>query len=222
MATLSLGRSRWDIPQQSRRGSKSRSYTSRARSLSVTLFPYLPREEIKSRSVQTRIRRRSLPHQRAMAICDSTVCLRGMLPLTTNKHQAHHHIQHCHYKIFFCHCLADHPESIDLAHRSNATYAMYFNRILALAAAIAASAPAFATFYENLGPSARAIPGKFIVKLENDVSQATFKEVESLFDDVDYAYNLTSFKGFAGRLSDTAFKSLETHPGVCPLAMCFH
>lgn len=99
---------------------------------------------------------------------------------------------------------------------------MYLNRLLALAAAIVAPVSALAPLYENLGPSARAIPGKFIVKLENDVSQATFKEIESLFDDIDYAYNLTSFKGFAGRLSDTAFRSLETHPGVCPLAMCFH
>lgn len=98
---------------------------------------------------------------------------------------------------------------------------MYLNRLLALAAAIVAPVSALAPLYENLGPSARPIPGKFIVKLENDVSQATFKEVESLIDDVDYVYNLTSFKGFAGKLNDTAIESLRAHLGVCPLVLYF-
>lgn len=99
---------------------------------------------------------------------------------------------------------------------------MYLNRLLALAATIVALVSALAPLYENLGPGARPIPGRFIVKMKNDVSQATFKEVENLIDDFDHVYELASFKGLAGRLNDTAIESLRAHPGVCPLLLYFH
>lgn len=94
-------------------------------------------------------------------------------------------------------------------------------RILALAAAIASSAVALAPLHENLGSSARIVPGKFIVKMKDTASQVSANEVESLMDSVDYVYNVTSFKAFTGTLNDAALGSLQEHPGVCSLVMCF-
>ncbi|KAK7723920.1 hypothetical protein SLS64_000251 [Diaporthe eres] len=91
---------------------------------------------------------------------------------------------------------------------------MHFNKFLALAAAIAAPAAALAPLYEDRQPSTTLIPGKFVVKLKNDISTDTASEIESLMDEVDYFYNLTSFKGLAGKLDDAALESVQAHPGV--------
>lgn len=96
---------------------------------------------------------------------------------------------------------------------------MYFNRLLALAAAIAAPTTAFATLYESLVSSARFVPGKFIVKLKDDASQAAANEVQNLMDDIDYVYDVVPFKGFAGRLNNNALESLQAHPSVCPFML---
>lgn len=98
---------------------------------------------------------------------------------------------------------------------------MYSIRILALAAAIAASAMALAPLHEHLGSSAGFIPGKFIVKMKGTVNESTANEIKSLMDDVDHVYNVTSFKGFAGRLSHAALGSVQAHPGVSQFWMPF-
>lgn len=107
-------------------------------------------------------------------------------------------------------------ESVSFAHSSKIIPNMHFNRIFAIAAAVAAPASALATLYENLGSSSRIVPGKFIVKLKDTVSESTANEVESLMDDVDYVYKVDSFKAFAGSLNDDALESVRAHPGVCP------
>lgn len=121
----------------------------------------------------------------------------------------------------FYHFLTDSLEITDLTHSSDIASIMYSTRILALAAAIAAPVPAFAVLYENHGSSARLVPGKFIVKVKDTVSQDTVNEVENLMDDIDYVYNVSLFRGFAGRINDAALESLQAHPGVCQLAICF-
>lgn len=94
---------------------------------------------------------------------------------------------------------------------------MHFNRFLALAAAVAAPGTALAPLHQIRDPSTTLIPGKFIVKLKNDISTDTASEVESLMDEVDYFYNVTSFKGLAGKLDDAALESVRAHPGVSSL-----
>lgn len=91
---------------------------------------------------------------------------------------------------------------------------MYSTRILALAAAIVASATSLAPFHEHLGSSVTILPGKFIVKMKGNVKESTENEIKSLMNHVDCVYNATSFKGFAGRLKDTALGSVRAHPGV--------
>lgn len=122
-------------------------------------------------------------------------------------------------RIFYC-CLTESLESTGIDHSSPITFIMYSTRMLALAAAIAASAVALAPLHEHLGSSARIVPGKFIVKMKDDVSQAASNEVESLMGSVDYVYNVTPFKAFTGRLSLAALDSLREHPGVCSLMIC--
>lgn len=55
------------------------------------------------------------------------------------------------------------------------------------------------------------------MKLKNDISTDTASEVESLMDEVDYFYNVTSFKGLAGKLDYAALESVRAHPGVSSL-----
>lgn len=91
---------------------------------------------------------------------------------------------------------------------------MYFTRILALAAALVASATSLAPLHEHLGSSVTILPSKFIVKLKENVDESSKNEIKSLMNHIDYVYNATSFKGFAGKLKDTALGSVRAHPGV--------
>lgn len=91
---------------------------------------------------------------------------------------------------------------------------MHSTRILALAAAFVASATSLAPLHEHLGSSVAILPSKFIVKLKANVDESTKNEIKSLMNHIDYVYNATSFKGFAGRLKDTALGSVRAHPGV--------
>lgn len=91
---------------------------------------------------------------------------------------------------------------------------MYPTRILALAAALVASAASLAPLHGHVGSSTTIIPGKFIVKMKRVVNESTENEIKSLMNHVDHVYNTTSFKGFAGRLNDAALGSVRAHPGV--------
>lgn len=162
-----------------------------------------------------------LEFQQGRVICNPVVPLGGWCKFgnkQTNQTPSISNINIC--RIFYC-CLTESLESPDLDHSSPITFIMYSTRMLALAAAIAASAVALAPLHEHLGSSARIVPGKFIVMMKDNANYSAANEVGNLMDEVDYVYNVTSFKAFAGRLNNAALESLREHPGVCSLVMRF-
>lgn len=99
---------------------------------------------------------------------------------------------------------------------------MHLARLLPLLA-LAAAAPALRDApAELLTPSdnSTVIPGKYIVKMKDDVGASGFSDVvKSLAAEPHLTYD-SIFRGFATELDEAGLKALREHPDVCRSAPC--